>query len=138
MPITELHLVRHGHNADGADLPDGNHDGELTERGRTQSESLGERLAALGARYDEIRHSTLPRAAQTARVLARHLPGVPLVPDDLLRECIPSRPDPAVLGPAHREWFEAWERDLLAARAVATLSAVGDADRSVLLVTTAT
>jgi probable phosphoglycerate mutase len=144
MPITELHLVRHGHNTDGTDLPDGNHDGALTELGREQSELLGRRLAALGTRYDEIRHSTLPRAAQTAEVLAGHLSGVPVMPDDLLRECVPSRPDPEVLSPAHREWFEAWERDLpaalvdgprQAARAVEELSAVGDADRHLLLVT---
>jgi len=142
--ITELHLVRHGHNAEGTDLPDGNHDGELTERGREQSALLGARLAASGTRYAEIRHSTLPRAAQTAQVLAECLPGVPIVGDDLLRECLPSRPDPGVLGPAHREFFEAWERDLpaalidgprQAARAVEAFSAVGDADRHVLLVT---
>jgi probable phosphoglycerate mutase len=144
MPVTELHLVRHGHNTDGAELPDGNHDGRLTDLGRRQSEQLGARLAALGAGYAEIRHSTLPRAAETAAVLAEHLPGVPLVPDDLLRECLPSRPAPEVLTPAHQEFFAEWERDLpqalvdgprQAADAVAALSAVGDTDRCVLLVT---
>jgi serine/threonine-protein phosphatase PGAM5 len=141
---TELHLIRHGHNDDGAELPDGNHDGRLTDLGRRQSARLAERLVADGARYAEIRHSTLPRAAETAAVLAEHLPGVPLVPDDLLRECIPSRPEPAVLPESHRAWFDGWERDLpaalvdgprQAAAAVAELTAVGDGDRCVLLVT---
>jgi broad specificity phosphatase PhoE len=144
VPTTELHLVRHGHNGEGEDLPDGNHDGRLTELGRAQSALLGRRLAGAGAGYAEIRHSTLPRAVETAEVLARYLPGVPVVPDDLLRECLPSRPDPAVLAPAHREFFEGWERDLpaalvegprRAARAVEALSAVGAEDRRVLLVT---
>jgi serine/threonine-protein phosphatase PGAM5 len=142
VPSTELHLVRHGHNEDGAELPDGNHDGRLSELGRRQSALLGERLAGTG--YTEIRHSTLPRAAETAAVLAERLPGVPLVPDDLLRECIPSRPDPGVLSAGQEAWFAEWERDLpaalvdgprQAAAAVAALSAVTDADRCVLLVT---
>jgi serine/threonine-protein phosphatase PGAM5 len=142
--ITELHLVRHGHNEDGAELPDGNHDGRLSGLGRQQSARLAERLVAGGARYAEIRHSTLPRAAETAAVLAEQLPGVPVVPDDLLRECIPSRPAADVLTAGQREWFAGWERDLpdalvdgprQAAAAVAALSAVTDEDRCVLLVT---
>ncbi|MCO1655289.1 histidine phosphatase family protein [Pseudonocardia humida] len=49
-----------------------------------------------------------------------------------------------LLGQAHRGWFESWERDLpaaltdgprQAARAVEGLSAVGDSDRFLLLVT---
>jgi broad specificity phosphatase PhoE len=66
MSITELHLVRHGHNEDGTELPDGNHDGRLTDLGRRQSARLAARLVADGATYAEIRHSTLPRAAETA------------------------------------------------------------------------
>jgi serine/threonine-protein phosphatase PGAM5 len=144
VPVTELHLVRHGDDDEGADLPDGNHDGWLTELGRAQSEQLGRRLAALGAGYAEVRHSTLPRAAETARIVAGHLPGVPVVPDDLLRECLPSRPDPEVLAAAHREFFDSWERDLpaalvdgprQAARAVEAFTAVGVDDRCLLLVT---
>lgn len=62
-------LVRHGEAADAivdADRP-------LTAAGRTQAERLAIWCAANDALPDEIRHSGLLRAAQTAEILAARL-----------------------------------------------------------------
>jgi serine/threonine-protein phosphatase PGAM5 len=105
-PVTDrlLYLVRHGDCERGPDLPDGNHDGALTSVGRQQAQLLGRRLASteIGA----IHHSTLARAAETARLVAEHLPGARVHPSDLLRECIPTVPDRADLTPTQAAFFD--------------------------------
>ncbi len=65
MATRTLYLARHGF-ADPF--------GEPTDAGRRQAALLGERLAVVP--IDAIWHSPLPRAAASARELARHLPGV--------------------------------------------------------------
>src|ERR1700727_3045329 len=54
-----LYLVRHGEAAGG---------GGLSDAGEEQARRTGERLKNL--RVDRIHHSPLPRAAQTARLIA--------------------------------------------------------------------
>jgi len=140
VPTTTLYLVRHGEQAHGA--ADGDDPGAvLTPTGRRQADALGRRLA--GVRLDALRHGPLPRAAQTAAVLATHLPGVPVEASDLLQDRTPI-PDAATAGalpPRYRAFLDtvpAEERDEGAARlsaAVAELTAVGPADRAELLVT---
>jgi len=46
-----------------------------------------------------IAHSPRPRAAQTARLIAGHRPGVPLTESAVLGDYIPGDPDPATLPP---------------------------------------
>jgi probable phosphoglycerate mutase len=62
-----LYLVRHGEAADG---------GSLSDTGQEQARCTGERLKNLPV--TQIHHSPLPRAAQTARLIAGWLPGVPV------------------------------------------------------------
>jgi broad specificity phosphatase PhoE len=84
-----LFLVRHGQYAKDSALP-GDSDGSLTALGREQATLAAERLAGLPAAT--IHHSTLRRAIETAAIIATRLPGAPLHPSPLLRECIPSIP----------------------------------------------
>ena len=97
-----LYLVRHG---DSESAPDGApHLGGLTDLGRRQAELLGERLR--GVPFAAIHHSPWERAAQTAAVLSRYLPGVPVSASDMLRECVPTRPPAGMLTPQQKEWFD--------------------------------
>nr|XP_043881190.1 serine/threonine-protein phosphatase PGAM5, mitochondrial isoform X1 [Solea senegalensis] len=78
----------------------GNTDKEriLTPLGREQAELTGQRLAALGLKYDVLIHSSMSRATETAHIISKHLPGpgVELVSCDLLREGAPIEPVPPV------------------------------------------
>ena len=64
-----LHLVRHGDAAPGHD----DSSRRLTERGRADVARLAERAAEAGIVVDEIRHSGLVRARETAEILAARL-----------------------------------------------------------------
>lgn len=68
----------------------------LTPLGREQAELTGQRLAALGLKYDLMIHSSMARATETANIISKHLPGVDLVSCDLLREGAPIEPVPPV------------------------------------------
>src|SRR5437764_14218951 len=107
-----LYLVRHG-EADSED--------ELTDRGVRQAELVGRRLRDLP--FEAIHHSTQPRAVATAKIIAGFLPGVPVVGSDLLRECIPSVPDPAVLTPSQVTFFASWSEEELAEQGPAQAAA---------------
>jgi serine/threonine-protein phosphatase PGAM5 len=72
MDRTVLYLVRHGEQDPASDhAPDGG----LSQLGREQANRLGRRLRAVP--FSTIHHSPLARAAQTADVVAGHLPQVP-------------------------------------------------------------
>lgn len=67
-----LYFLRHG----AADWPDWNKPDDerpLTKAGRKQMHAVGEFLTALKAQPDLILTSPLPRAAQTADIVAEHL-----------------------------------------------------------------
>ncbi|XP_067106197.1 serine/threonine-protein phosphatase PGAM5, mitochondrial-like [Osmerus mordax] len=68
----------------------------LTPLGREQAEFTGQRLAALGLKYDVLIHSTMTRATETANIISKHLPDVDLVSCDLLREGAPIEPVPPI------------------------------------------
>jgi serine/threonine-protein phosphatase PGAM5 len=85
-----LYVVRHG-NADP-------HDGPLSQLGERQAQLTGRRLKDVPFRG--IYHGPLPRAAQTAAVIAASLPGVPLNACDLAGDYLPFAPDPGDLPPA--------------------------------------
>ena len=143
MPTTTLYLVRHAEQAHGAPSDGAGDDpaARLTPTGVGQADALGRRLA--GVRFDVLRHGPLPRAAQTAAVLATYLAGVPVEGSDLLQDRTPiPLGDAAAAVPArYRAFLDAVppdERDEGGARlsaAVAELTAVGGADRAELLVT---
>jgi probable phosphoglycerate mutase len=131
-----LYLARHGEYeaAQAADPQDG----ELTALGRRQSELLGRRLR--GIAFSAIHHSPWIRAAQTAQIVAEHLPGVPVHPSELLQECIPAVPDRQLLTPSHAEFFdslpEQWIADgpSQAAAAIQTYAGPVSEDRRDLII----
>ena len=49
-----------------------------------------------------VYHGPLPRAAQTAELIAASLPGVPVSPSELAGDYLPSVPDPDGLPPGLR------------------------------------
>jgi len=82
-----LYLVRHGDASP--------HDGPLSEIGREQARLAGQRLREVPLAL--IQHGALPRAAQTAAIIAEGFPGVPVSASALAGDYIPSDPDPADL-----------------------------------------
>ncbi|KAK0150245.1 Serine/threonine-protein phosphatase PGAM5, mitochondrial [Merluccius polli] len=68
----------------------------LTPLGREQAELTGQRLAALGLKYETLVHSSMSRATETANIISKHLQEVELVSCDLLREGAPIEPVPPV------------------------------------------
>jgi len=84
-----LYLVRHG-EADP-------HDGPLSQAGERQAQLAGQRLKDVPFRG--IYHGPLPRAAQTAGLIAASLPGVPVCASDLAGDYVPFAPDPGDLPP---------------------------------------
>ncbi|XP_016321399.1 serine/threonine-protein phosphatase PGAM5, mitochondrial-like isoform X2 [Sinocyclocheilus anshuiensis] len=88
-----IFLIRHSqYNLKG----DGDKERILTPLGREQAEYTGQRLAVLGLKYDVLIHSSMTRAAETANIISKYLPGVELVSCDLLREGAPIEPVPPV------------------------------------------
>jgi probable phosphoglycerate mutase len=79
-----LYLARHG----AADAF-----GELKIEGHRQASLLGERLAGLPVQA--VWHSPLPRAAASARQLARHLPNAPVAEAPELIDHVPYVPSAA-------------------------------------------
>jgi serine/threonine-protein phosphatase PGAM5 len=84
-----LYLVRHG-EADP-------HDGPLSQAGVRQAQLTGQRLKDVP--FCGIYHGPLPRAAQTAGLIAASLPGVPVCACDLAGDYVPFAPDPGGLPP---------------------------------------
>ncbi|WP_193104356.1 histidine phosphatase family protein [Brachybacterium sp. FME24] len=104
-----LYLARHG-EADPL--------GALTDRGREQSRRLGRRLAELP--IDVIWHSPLPRATESAAVIARSLPPVLVDEAAELIDHIPDVPDLTDLSPMWAAFFDGMgEREIDAGRRTA-------------------
>ncbi|MFF2623724.1 histidine phosphatase family protein [Oerskovia jenensis] len=93
-----LYLARHG----AADAF-----GELTDVGRRQSALLGERLAPLPV--TTVWHSPLPRAAASAAVVARHLPGAAVAEAAELVDHVPHVPSPGEMPPSWAGFFDGWD-----------------------------
>jgi len=93
-----LYLVRHGQyhqleygDEGGLTVAQANRlDGGLTPTGVEQAQLTAQRLSALP--ITAIHCSTLPRAVETAEILAQEFPGVPMYGSRVLWECIPSVP----------------------------------------------
>jgi broad specificity phosphatase PhoE len=115
-----LYVVRHG-NADP-------HDGPLSQVGERQAQLTGQRLKDVPFRG--IYHGPLPRAAQTAAVIAASLPGVPVNACDLAGDYLPSVPDPGDVPPAYASFvarFSVAERTEGPKVAAAALKRFGEA-----------
>lgn len=113
-----LYLLRHGQYHTASEHP---RHGELTGLGRRQARRVATRLRRLP--IEVIRHSGVPRARETAEIIAEKLPDAPLKKSPLLREGFPSAPpkhlariaipkprlarDRERLQAAHRKFFRA-------------------------------
>ena len=98
-----LYLVRHGEA-----VP---HDGPLSPAGERQAQLTGKRLKDVP--LSAIHHGPLPRTAQTARLIAACIPGVPVSASDLAGDYLPSDPNPDDLPPSYADFvagFSAAER----------------------------
>jgi probable phosphoglycerate mutase len=138
MGRTQLYLVRHGEQD-----PASGHtaDGGLSQVGRAQATRLGRRLRTVP--FAAVHHSPLARAAETADIVAGHLPHVPRHSCDYLADRTPV-PSAAQRDRYPGRWH-AWldgvprhERDEDAAAlqaAVDHFGVTGDSDRNELLIT---
>ena len=128
-----LYLVRHGEA-----VP---HDGPLSPAGERQAQLTGKRLKDVP--LSAIHHGPLPRTAQTARLIAACIPGVPVSASDLAGDYLPSDPDTDDLPPSYAGFvagFSAAERaqgPRLAAAAIDRFARAGpeDGDNHELVVT---
>ena len=68
----------------------------MAAAGREQAAITGERLRQANISYNEIIHSTLDRAVQTAQIIHSYLPRVPLHADEMLVEGGPIPPVPTI------------------------------------------
>jgi probable phosphoglycerate mutase len=138
MARTQLYLVRHGEQD-----PVSGHDpdGGLSQLGREQAGRLGRRLRTVP--FSAVHHSPLARAAQTADIVAGHLPQVPRHACDLVadRTPVPSAERRELYPDRWHAWLDgvpAGERDEEAVclrAAVGHLGVTGAQDRNELLIT---
>lgn len=86
MPIRTLYLVRHGQYIAG----DSNtlQPEVLTALGRKQAARIGKRLSEV--QFSSLHHSTMPRAVETASIIAEFLPPLKRHATPLLCEGLPS------------------------------------------------
>jgi serine/threonine-protein phosphatase PGAM5 len=138
MGRTILYLVRHGEQD-----PATGHaaDGGLSDLGRQQAHALGRRLHDVP--FANIHHSPLARAAQTADLVASHLPDVSQHACGFIadRTPVPSAAQRTAYPPRYLPWLDGVpsdERDDDAAdlrAAVAHFGNAGEHDRHELLIT---
>ncbi|WP_043625030.1 histidine phosphatase family protein [Nonomuraea candida] len=96
--IRYLYLARHGEAT-----PD---ESGLTEAGRRQAELLGERLRAVP--LSAVHHGPLPRAAETARLVAGRLDGVVPRVSEAAGDYVPYVPAREELPPEYADVYLAW------------------------------
>lgn len=101
MAIRHLYIARHGKATAF---------GELTDIGRHQTGLLGERLANIP--IDTVWHSPLPRAADSAHELARHLStNAPVTEAAELIDNVPYVPTAAEMPPPWVPFFDGYDAD---------------------------
>jgi probable phosphoglycerate mutase len=108
-PTTHLYLIRHGEawTVKTRVVAGMRGDGGLTPLGQEQARRLRDRLRATGEiRADVLLASTLPRARQTAEIIAPAF-GLPIIWDDDLHEI---RPGDEVDGLPEEEFFARYGR----------------------------
>jgi serine/threonine-protein phosphatase PGAM5 len=86
MATRYLHLIRHGQYEQEGDRSRE----RLTPLGVEQAQLTAERLRLLP--ITAIHCSSLPRAVETAEIIAQAFPGIPLHKTRYLRECVPCIP----------------------------------------------
>ncbi|MEA9984976.1 MULTISPECIES: histidine phosphatase family protein [Subtercola] len=84
-----LYLVRHGEQVDAEY---GVADGPLSPRGERQARLIADRLG--GVPFNNVWHSPLQRAAETAAIMGQQLPALDPKPTALLFDCVPTEYSP--------------------------------------------
>jgi serine/threonine-protein phosphatase PGAM5 len=86
-----LILVRHGqYNLNGKT----DEERQLTELGREQARLTGLRIKELGLPYTRLIQSTMTRATETAQIISKENPKIPVSSCNFLREGAPIKPEP--------------------------------------------
>ncbi len=104
--MTHLYLIRHGESFPNVEPIVGGMKGDkgLTPLGVSQTERLRDRLAATGEiAADVLIASTLPRARQTAEIIAPAL-GLPIIFDDEVQELRVGEADGMHMADAHAKY----------------------------------
>lgn len=104
--MTHLYLIRHGESVANVEplIAGMRGDAGLTPLGVAQAERLRDRLAATGEIVaDALIASTLPRARQTAEIVAPAL-GLPIIWDDEVQELRPGEADGLSLAEFHERY----------------------------------
>ncbi|WP_022891331.1 histidine phosphatase family protein [Agromyces subbeticus] len=99
MAARTIYFVRHG----AADTW-----GQLTDQGREQSRLIGRRLARLP--IDVVWHSPLPRAVESAQIVAAEMPRVLVDEVAEVADHVPFVPDPEDLSPSWVGFFDGYDR----------------------------
>lgn len=99
MAARTVYLVRHG-EADAW--------GQLTEAGREQSRLIGQRLAQLP--IDVVWHSPLPRAVESAQIIAAQMPRVLVDEAAELVDHVPFVPNRDRLSPSWVGFFDGYDQ----------------------------
>ncbi|GFU59398.1 hypothetical protein NPIL_511771 [Nephila pilipes] len=86
-----IFLIRHGQYKD---WKNDDKDRKLTPLGHQQAAMVGQRLKQLNFKYTTLIHSSMTRAKETANIVLKYLPTIPVETTDLLQEGnpIPSEP----------------------------------------------
>lgn len=104
----QLYLIRHGQSlVNLADWAHGNSDEGLTDLGRRQAQAVAQRLADELGRVDALYASTMRRAHETA-TFVREAVGLPILPDDRIREIGNNRLDHAPWPDVPADYGDFW------------------------------
>ncbi|TDC76186.1 histidine phosphatase family protein [Micromonospora sp. KC606] len=103
MGVRLLYLARHAEQ-EHAEVESA--EAGLSARGRRQAALLGERLRDLPLRA--VHHGPLPRAAETAELVAAALPDIPVYESELAGDHLPHDTDPAGLPPSYAGFLAAF------------------------------
>ena len=107
MSVRHLYLTRHAEPDD---------DGRLTARGVQQAVLLGQRLSSVP--FGSVQHGPLPRATETAQLVARELGSqVPVIELEVAGDYVPHVPSPDEVDPEHRAGVMAFLADVSSEKA---------------------
>jgi phosphohistidine phosphatase len=67
----DLYILRHGEAGNSLPTPQRDRDRSLTSQGREEVETIAESMRKLGLKFDRIISSPLPRAEETAEMVAK-------------------------------------------------------------------
>ena len=119
MSARHLYLTRHAEPGD---------DGRLTARGVRQAVLLGRRLSDVP--FGSVQHGPLPRATETAQLVARELGSeAPVTELDAAGDYVPHVPSPDEVDPDHRDGVLAFLADVSSAEAAQGAALAAEAIR---------